>query len=838
MFDYKELRRIISKYYKPGNSTDRYAYELRTGKSASGKPRVDGKTRTRFHVAFVEDNKDPDKLGRIKVRFPQWGEGFISQWIPLIRPFCGPEMGFWALPDIDDKVLCVFIGDNTVRPMAMGNIFSGETGIPVDDVTDNNIRIMTSPSGSKIIFDDTEGEEKLVVSMKEGKMRMVLDKAKGIQVVNELGDIKIKCRKLSINAGDTASIVTKKALKITAQKDIKIESGKGANFKASGDLIVKGQKIELKGNSGVTAQMKQIAAKDDQVVGVDTHIEMVPAGPSMVPTPIPNPYMGKLADKLSSDVEVKGKPAAVKGSKSKATPGHMPMPPGVQFQKAPTNEGEVTMGTVPTVLVNGKEVAVLGSMVKTCGDPMDMETCSIIAAGAAVFVPIVIPGLEYAYDKQMGGTQMNTRDPIAKAASPEQGKTPSLSSPKWNPEEVEVGEEVALEVSLTDQYDNANVKFSVWAEDADRAKDVPIKKLFGSNKGGKAEASWRPPDPDWGDPDKKKEKLKKYESLLTIEGVQERINKVGFHCGVVDGIVDIELRDALKSFQQDQGIEKTGEADIPTRRKLRNEFRKKLEEEKNAKDENDIEDEKKYVFTANSFRCEEVEASALSLKRTLSEFEELKWMSVVSENEDGTSENQNNQDDNEKKEEEEIEKAEYGSRIKAVAKIKNVEDGEVVKILLYEKGCELENEFLVPDWTDVEVKDGQIEFELDAYCTTDLAFFDKDEEVQLVFKLKKDFVVSDESDPLNIVFSWNYQLIMDEEYAEAKDEYILESEDESYTQTKTLSDDHIPGDGRITLHFDEILPGHDYHFLFKTEGEGKYQVVFQYRSFKDLIEIS
>ncbi|MCP4137539.1 MAG: hypothetical protein GY754_41615, partial [bacterium] len=209
------------------------------------------------------------------------------------------------------------------------------------------------------------------------------------------------------------------------------------------------------------------------------------------PTPIPNPYIGKLADKLSSDVEVKGKPAAVKGSKSKATPGHIPMPPGVQFQKAPTNEGEVTMGTVPTVLVNGKEVAVLGSMVKTCGDPMDMETCSIIAAGAAVYLPIVIPGLEYAFDSKMGGTQFNPRDPVANPAQPGQSKTPSLSSPQWSKDEGKPGEELTLEVSCTDQYDNAAVSFVIWEDGADKTKVPPVKKLSAPNKGGKAETKWR-----------------------------------------------------------------------------------------------------------------------------------------------------------------------------------------------------------------------------------------------------------------------------------------------------------------------------------------------------------
>ncbi|MCP4129919.1 MAG: hypothetical protein GY754_02775, partial [bacterium] len=68
MFDYKELRRITSKYYKPGNSTDRLFYEKMIGKSASGKGNINGKTRTRFHFAYVEENQDPDKLGRIRVR--------------------------------------------------------------------------------------------------------------------------------------------------------------------------------------------------------------------------------------------------------------------------------------------------------------------------------------------------------------------------------------------------------------------------------------------------------------------------------------------------------------------------------------------------------------------------------------------------------------------------------------------------------------------------------------------------------------------------------------------------------------------------------------------------
>jgi hypothetical protein len=54
-----------------------------------------------------------------------------------------------------------------------------------------------------------------------------------------------------------------------------------------------------------------------------------------------------------------------------------------------------------------------------------------------------------------------------------------------------VGEEVTLSVSLTDQYENANVYFCVWPDGADTEKDAPLVKLASSNKGGKAEAKWR-----------------------------------------------------------------------------------------------------------------------------------------------------------------------------------------------------------------------------------------------------------------------------------------------------------------------------------------------------------
>jgi hypothetical protein len=52
-------------------------------------------------------------------------------------------------------------------------------------------------------------------------------------------------------------------------------------------------------------------------------------------------------------------------------------------------------------------------MVKTCNDPQDQETCTIIAVGMAVKLPIMMPGMDPAQFEQDGGTTFNSNDPVA-----------------------------------------------------------------------------------------------------------------------------------------------------------------------------------------------------------------------------------------------------------------------------------------------------------------------------------------------------------------------------------------------------------------------------------------
>ena len=87
--------------------------------------------------------------------------------------------------------------------------------------------------------------------------------------------------------------------------------------------------------------MGQPAAKQgDQVTAIDTHIVMVPSGPSMVPTPLPHPFTGVINGGLSTDVNILGMPAATVGSTADNTPPHLPTPPGVIVPGPAVQQGD------------------------------------------------------------------------------------------------------------------------------------------------------------------------------------------------------------------------------------------------------------------------------------------------------------------------------------------------------------------------------------------------------------------------------------------------------------------------------------------------------------------
>ena len=128
--------------------------------------------------------------------------------------------------------------------------------------------------------------------------------------------------------------------------------------------------------------MGQPAAKQgDKIVAVDTHIIMIPSPGGPVPTPLPHPFNGIINGSLSSNVKIMGMPAATVGSTAQNLPPHVPQ--GGPFQKPPTNQGKIILGSF-TVKINGKQAARMGDTAMTCNDPVDAPVGKVIAVGTVM----------------------------------------------------------------------------------------------------------------------------------------------------------------------------------------------------------------------------------------------------------------------------------------------------------------------------------------------------------------------------------------------------------------------------------------------------------------------
>jgi uncharacterized Zn-binding protein involved in type VI secretion len=121
-----------------------------------------------------------------------------------------------------------------------------------------------------------------------------------------------------------------------------------------------------------------IAKQGDRIVGIDTHIVLIPSSGPPVPTPIPFAFDGPLEDSLSTTMFIDNKAVAVVGSGATNTPAHIPF--GGSFQKPPSNHATISSGS-SQVFVDNKAVARANDPARCCNDPADQDTGHVIAGG-------------------------------------------------------------------------------------------------------------------------------------------------------------------------------------------------------------------------------------------------------------------------------------------------------------------------------------------------------------------------------------------------------------------------------------------------------------------------
>ena len=426
---------------------------------------------------IVADNKDPECLGRLRVQLPLVGGSTVSPWYQPLNIWARDGHGIWSLPDIGTQVLVCFPYGSRIQGIVLGCIFDMNHRPPESSPSDSAESYLWQTKAHRLELIDEDGNEGIRVETAEGKIRCVLTKDKGIEVANELGDIKIKCRKLTIQSGENLDLVSEKGTKLTSENAMSIKTKKNTTITSDKEIKVKGKKIKMSGSKGVTAEGKQIAVEGDKVMGMDTHIMVVPAGNTTTTVPLPHPFIGKLKDKLAKDVTIKDKKCAVKDSVAKHDDSmHMQLPGTIKFQNNPKKEGKVTGGTSSKVKIEGKEAAVIGSQVTTCNDMGARNNSTIMAVGSAMPMPAII--------------NPQNAEEYRREREEQEKKEPAFQNVRWSKTCVEEGEEVELNAGVKDIADGNMVTLQVFPEGKGPEDGVPIAKFPLTVKNGSVSAKW------------------------------------------------------------------------------------------------------------------------------------------------------------------------------------------------------------------------------------------------------------------------------------------------------------------------------------------------------------
>ena len=223
-------------------------------------------------VGIVTDVKDPDGLGRVKVKFPWLDEKQTSDWLRIAFPGGGGKAhsGWYLLPEVEDEVLVVFEHGDVKRGYVLGGLHNG-----VDKPFYKNEKVIGGDgkvnqhafrlkSGAHLLFDEKDGDELIEIKNKDGNFVFKHSAKDGVVLENKTsgdkmaitnkGNMTIVCE-----TGDISIEAKQGGIKLKAMKDINLEATGKVGVKATQDASVEGMNVKVSGQMNAEVKGSMMA---------------------------------------------------------------------------------------------------------------------------------------------------------------------------------------------------------------------------------------------------------------------------------------------------------------------------------------------------------------------------------------------------------------------------------------------------------------------------------------------------------------------------------------------------------------------------------------------------
>lgn len=180
-------------------------------------------------AVVVENNDDEGQEGRVKVRFPWFDEGMVTEWCRVCQLYAGPEYGSFFTAELESEVLVAFIHGDMRRPIILGGLYNGEDKPPTYRAEDKDEKMLKTKAGHQIKLVDTDGEQSILIEDSSGNSMFLIDTEENA---------------ITLEAKSGKLILKGDGIEIQSQSEITID-GTDISATASGTMDLAGNTINL-----------------------------------------------------------------------------------------------------------------------------------------------------------------------------------------------------------------------------------------------------------------------------------------------------------------------------------------------------------------------------------------------------------------------------------------------------------------------------------------------------------------------------------------------------------------------------------------------------------------
>lgn len=197
-------------------------------------------------VGVVTNNKDPEKLGRVKLKLPDRLGELETDWARIAVPMAGKTMGHFFLPEVGDEVLVIFREGNLREPYVIGSLWNEKQKPPEDNADGkNDVRVIKSRAGHEININDSDDKGAIEIKTKNGASVKIDNKDSGVVTVKD-------------KSGKNRAVFDGNSSKVQIKGDMKIELISG-----SSKVVIDSSKaaVEISSDAKISMKAAQIEVK-------------------------------------------------------------------------------------------------------------------------------------------------------------------------------------------------------------------------------------------------------------------------------------------------------------------------------------------------------------------------------------------------------------------------------------------------------------------------------------------------------------------------------------------------------------------------------------------------